>query len=165
MECFSGCLGLEITHRACLLRASGRSDKITGSIVNTVPAYDYSCHTCGSRFEVIQSFSEDSLLVCPAATSAASPASCTQPGVGKVSKIFSVPSITFKGEGFYRNDSGASKVPESKGKAVNEPAGSSSDNSDNKANSKVASDGDKISSSSSGESAFKSVDSGSERKQ
>lgn len=70
-----------------------------------VPAYDYSCQTCGTRFEVIQSFSEDSLTRCPGADSAASPAACTQPGVGQVAKVFSVPSITFKGDGFYRNDS------------------------------------------------------------
>jgi len=70
-----------------------------------VPAYDYSCRTCGTRFEVIQSFSEDSLTLCPQADSIASPAACTQPGKGQVHKVFSVPSITFKGDGFYRNDS------------------------------------------------------------
>ena len=72
---------------------------------NSVPAYDYSCQTCGTRFEVIQSFSEDSLTVCPQTDSITSPAACTQPGKGQVSKVFSVPSITFKGDGFYRNDS------------------------------------------------------------
>ena len=70
-----------------------------------MPTYDYSCQTCGNRFEVIQSFSEDSLTLCPQADSIASPAACTQPGKGQVSKVFSVPSITFKGDGFYRNDS------------------------------------------------------------
>ena len=68
-------------------------------------AYDYSCQTCGTRFEVIQSFSENTLTVCPQADSIASPAACTQPGKGQVAKVFSVPSITFKGDGFYRNDS------------------------------------------------------------
>ncbi|MCY3891366.1 MAG: FmdB family transcriptional regulator [bacterium] len=70
-----------------------------------MPAYDYNCQTCGTLFEVIQSFSEDSLTLCPKADSIASPAACTQPGKGQVSKVFSVPSITFKGDGFYRNDS------------------------------------------------------------
>ena len=70
-----------------------------------MPSYDYSCQTCGTLFEVIQSFSEDSLTVCPQADSIASPAACTQPGKGQVAKVFSVPSITFKGDGFYRNDS------------------------------------------------------------
>ncbi len=77
----------------------------TALSLNLVPAYDYSCQTCGTRFEVIQSFSEDTLTVCPQADSIASPAACTQPGKGQVSKVFSVPSITFKGDGFYRNDS------------------------------------------------------------
>ena len=70
-----------------------------------MPAYDYNCQTCGTRFEVIQSFSEDSLTLCPKSDSIASPAACTQPGKGQVAKVFSVPSITFKGDGFYRNDS------------------------------------------------------------
>ncbi|MCY3862671.1 MAG: FmdB family transcriptional regulator [bacterium] len=70
-----------------------------------MPAYDYNCQTCGTLFEVIQSFSEDSLTLCPKADSIVSPAACTQPGKGQVSKVFSVPSITFKGDGFYRNDS------------------------------------------------------------
>ena len=70
-----------------------------------MPAYDYSCQTCGTCFEVTQSFSEDSLTTCPQADSIASPAACTQPGKGQVAKVFSVPSITFKGDGFYRNDS------------------------------------------------------------
>ena len=70
-----------------------------------MPAYDYNCQTCGTLFEVIQSFSEDSLTLCPKADSIASPAACTQPGKGQVAKVFSVPSITFKGDGFYRNDS------------------------------------------------------------
>ncbi len=70
-----------------------------------MPAYDYSCHTCGARFEVVQSFSEDSLTLCPQADSIASPAACAQPGKGHIAKVFSVPSITFKGDGFYRNDS------------------------------------------------------------
>ena len=70
-----------------------------------VPTYDYNCQTCGTLFEVIQSFSEDSLTLCPQADSLASPTACTQPGKGQVAKVFSVPSITFKGDGFYRNDS------------------------------------------------------------
>ena len=74
-------------------------------ILKAVPAYDYNCQTCGTRFEVIQSFAEDSLTLCPQAGSIASPAACTQPGQGKVVKVFSVPGITFKGNGFYRNDS------------------------------------------------------------
>ena len=103
---------------------------------NSVPAYDYNCQTCGTRFEIIQSFSEDSLTVCPQADSIASPAACTQPGQGQVAKVFSVPSITFKGDGFYRNDSRSGTKSStmagssSNGDSTNGPEKSSSEKSD-----------------------------------
>ncbi len=104
-----------------------------------MPAYDYSCRTCGTCFEVVQSFSEDTLVRCPPADSPASPSACTQPGQGEVAKVFSVPSITFKGDGFYRNDSRS-------GAKSSTTAGSSS-NGDN-AGSKEKSDSDSSDSSS-----------------
>lgn len=70
-----------------------------------MPTYDYRCRTCGVSFEIQQSFTEDSLTRCPAANSAQAPAACTTPGEGVVRKVFSAPSITFKGEGFYKTDS------------------------------------------------------------
>ena len=96
-----------------------------------MPAYDYSCQTCGTRFEVIQSFSEDSLTLCPQADSLASPAACTQPGKGQVTKVFSVPSITFKGDGFYRNDSrSGAKSSTMAGSSTNGDSSNGSDKSD-----------------------------------
>lgn len=96
-----------------------------------MPAYDYSCQTCGTRFEVIQSFSEDSLTRCPEADSIASPAACTQPGKGQVAKVFSVPSITFKGDGFYRNDSrSGAKSSTMAGSSTNGDSSSGPDKSD-----------------------------------
>lgn len=96
-----------------------------------MPAYDYSCQTCGTRFEVIQSFSEDSLTRCPEADSIASPAACTQPGKGQVAKVFSVPSITFKGDGFYRNDSrSGAKSSTTAGSSTNGDSSSGPDKSD-----------------------------------
>ena len=96
-----------------------------------MPAYDYSCQTCGTRFEVIQSFSEDSLTVCPLADSIASPAACATPGQGEVSKVFSVPSITFKGDGFYRNDSrSGAKTSTMAGASANGDSSNGSDKSD-----------------------------------
>lgn len=70
-----------------------------------MPTYEYRCRTCDVSFEVRQSFAEDSLTRCPAADSAQSPAACAAPGEGVVRKVFSAPSITFKGEGFYKTDS------------------------------------------------------------
>ncbi len=70
-----------------------------------MPTYEYCCRTCDARFEVQQSFSEDSLTHCPGAASEQGPAECVAPGEGEVRKVFSAPSITFKGDGFYKTDS------------------------------------------------------------
>ena len=57
-----------------------------------MPTYQYSCTDCGHFFEAVQSFSEDSLTVCP---------ECD----GKLRKVFNAVGVVFKGSGFYRNDS------------------------------------------------------------
>jgi len=59
-----------------------------------VPTYQYSCTECGHFFEIVQSFSEDSLTVCP---------QCE----GRLRKVFNAVGVVFKGSGFYRNDSRA----------------------------------------------------------
>ena len=69
-----------------------------------VPMYDYRCERCSVQFEVRQSFSDDSLSVCPPE---GGPASCVAPGEGPVKKVFSGVAISFKGDGFYKNDHGA----------------------------------------------------------
>ncbi len=73
-----------------------------------MPTYEYRCRTCDDRFEVQQSFTEDSLTSCPAAGSEQSPAACIAPSEGVVRKVFSAPSISFKGDGFYKTDSRSS---------------------------------------------------------
>src|SRR5438874_4136475 len=57
-----------------------------------VPTYQYSCTECGHFFEAVQSFSEDSLTVCP---------QCS----GRLRKVFNAVGVVFKGSGFYRTDS------------------------------------------------------------
>ena len=59
-----------------------------------MPTYDYKCTTGEETFEVFQSFSDDPLAGCPEEN-------CE----GSVKKIFSAPGISFKGSGFYKNDS------------------------------------------------------------
>jgi len=59
---------------------------------HAVPTYQYSCTDCGHFFEAVQSFSDDSLTVCP---------ECE----GKLRKVFNAVGVVFKGSGFYRNDS------------------------------------------------------------
>ena len=90
-----------------------------------MPTYEYRCRTCDARFEVQQSFSEDSLTRCPAAAEQ-SPAACVAPGEGEVRKVFSAPSITFKGDGFYKTDSRSGTRRSSNGTDAKKPATSTS---------------------------------------
>ncbi|MFE7723906.1 FmdB family zinc ribbon protein [Nocardia rhizosphaerihabitans] len=73
-----------------------------------MPTYSYACTECDNRFDIVQSFSDDTLTECP---------QCT----GKLRKLFNSVGIVFKGSGFYRTDSrgGAS--------TASEPAKTSSD--------------------------------------
>ncbi len=57
-----------------------------------MPTYQYQCTECGQALEVIQSFSDDALTVCP---------DCN----GRLRKVFAAVGVVFKGSGFYRNDS------------------------------------------------------------
>jgi putative FmdB family regulatory protein len=58
----------------------------------TVPTYAYACTACDHRFEIFQSFSDDSLTECP---------ECE----GRLRKLFNAVGVVFKGNGFYRTDS------------------------------------------------------------
>ena len=57
-----------------------------------MPTYEYACTKCGERLEVVQSFSDAPLTVCPACR-------------GKLRKVFSPVGVVFKGSGFYKTDS------------------------------------------------------------
>lgn len=59
-----------------------------------MPTYQYACTECGEPLEVVQSFTDDALTVCP---------TCG----GRLRKLYSGVGIVFKGSGFYRNDSRA----------------------------------------------------------
>ena len=85
--------------------------------------YDYRCERCSVQFEMRQSFSDDSLSVCPPE---GGPASCEAPGEGPVKKVFSGVAIAFKGDGFYKNDHGAN----AKGRRKERESDSSKDSSD-----------------------------------
>ncbi len=90
-----------------------------------MPTYQYACTECRHAFEQFQSFSEDSLTVCP---------ECG----GKLRKVFNAVGVVFKGSGFYRTDSraastsgssGASASAESSGSSASATSASSSDSS------------------------------------
>lgn len=57
-----------------------------------MPKYQYQCTECGEALEVQQSFTDDTLTVCP---------HCQ----GRLRKVFNAVGVVFKGSGFYRNDS------------------------------------------------------------
>lgn len=60
-----------------------------------MPTYSYACKTCAHAFDVVQSFSDESLTVCP---------ECE----GTLRKRYGTVGVTFNGSGFYRTDSRAS---------------------------------------------------------
>ncbi len=62
-----------------------------------MPTYQYACTACSHEFEAIQSFSDDSLTICPACS-------------GEIRKIYSAVGVVFKGSGFYKTDSVAKKT-------------------------------------------------------
>ena len=84
-----------------------------------MPTYAYACTACDHRFEVVQSFSEDSLTECP---------QCE----GRLRKLFNAVGVVFKGSGFYRTDSrsgSSSSVPSAKGDSSSSSSDSSSSSS------------------------------------
>ena len=106
-----------------------------------MPTYDYQCSTCNVHFELFQSFSEDTLKKCPTKKSGNSPEGCASPGKGKVSKVFSAPGISFKGSGFYKNDS-RSGSSSSDSSSSSSDSGSSSSSSDSSSTSTTSTSSD-----------------------
>jgi putative FmdB family regulatory protein len=93
-----------------------------------VPTYQYACTECGHNFDIVQSFSDDSLSVCP---------ECG----GRLRKVFNAVGVVFKGSGFYRTDSREAK---SSGKSTSET--SSATNSTGSGESTSSSNGSSTSS-------------------
>ncbi|MCC9144958.1 MULTISPECIES: FmdB family zinc ribbon protein [unclassified Arthrobacter] len=87
-----------------------------------MPTYAYACKDCTHSFDIQQSFSEDSLTVCP---------ECG----GRLRKKFNSVGVVFKGSGFYRTDSreAASSVPatpsKTEGSTASAPASTSTSGS------------------------------------
>ncbi|WP_460468836.1 FmdB family zinc ribbon protein [Calidifontibacter terrae] len=57
-----------------------------------MPTYAYACRNCHHQFEIVQSFTDESLSTCP---------ECN----GSLRKVFNSVGVVFKGSGFYRTDS------------------------------------------------------------
>jgi putative FmdB family regulatory protein len=88
-----------------------------------MPKYEYACKSCGERLEVVQTFADAALTECPACA-------------GQLRKVFSPPSIAFKGSGFYRTDNRKRRQDPSSEKADAKADGKSDSSSDSKADSK-----------------------------
>ncbi|MCM3895756.1 MULTISPECIES: FmdB family zinc ribbon protein [Gordonia] len=95
-----------------------------------MPTYSYACTECDNKFDIVQSFSDDSLTECP---------QCS----GRLRKLFNSVGIVFKGSGFYRTDSrsgsssseAASSSSKSDGGSSSESSSSSSSSSDSSSSS------------------------------
>lgn len=81
-----------------------------------MPTYQYSCTECGHFFEAVQSFSDDSLTVCP---------ECN----GRLRKVFNAVGVVFKGSGFYRTDSRGSSTSSDTGTSSSSTSTSSTTSS------------------------------------
>lgn len=57
-----------------------------------MPTYEYACKSCEQHMEVAQSFSDEPLTECPACG-------------GDLRKVYGNIGVSFKGKGFYKNDS------------------------------------------------------------
>ena len=62
-----------------------------------MPTYEYACTKCSEHLEVVQSFKDEPLTVCPGCQ-------------GQLRKVFSPIGIAFKGSGFYKTDSRSTGV-------------------------------------------------------
>ncbi len=81
-----------------------------------MPTYQYVCTECDAPLEVVQSFTDDALTVCP---------TCQ----GRLRKVFTAVGVVFKGSGFYRNDSRAKESANGSGDSVKSDAKGAGDKS------------------------------------
>lgn len=95
-----------------------------------MPTYEYACKSCGEHLEVVQSFSDEPLTTCPACG-------------GPLRKVFGSIGISFKGSGFYRNDSRSERRRSGSGRSTTESreSGSSSEGGSSGAASETAGGG------------------------
>jgi len=74
-----------------------------------MPTYQYACPDCGAEFEKVQKFTDKPLKKCP---------KC---GKAKVHRVVSRVAVSFKGSGFYVNDSKSSSSTSSASSASTKP--------------------------------------------
>ena len=82
-----------------------------------MPTYEYRCTACGEHLEVVQSFKDEALAVCPACG-------------GPLRKVFGSIGVMFKGSGFYRTDSRPARKSETAESSSKEKSGDKSSSSE-----------------------------------
>ncbi len=96
-----------------------------------MPLYEYQCHSCGKKFEVIQKFSDE-------------PLTKHEECGGEVERLISAPAFHFKGTGWYVTDyaKGNGGAPKSDGGKTDADAkaGGESKTSESKTDSSKSSD-------------------------
>lgn len=75
-----------------------------------MPTYEYACRDCGEHLEVVQSFRDDPLTVCPGCH-------------GRLRKVFSAAGIVFKGSGWHVKDYAPSRAAPDGGTGGSERGG------------------------------------------
>jgi putative FmdB family regulatory protein len=116
-----------------------------------VPTYEYRCTECDHTFEAVQSFTDDSIEVCP---------SCG----GRVRKLFGNVGIVFKGSGFYKTDSRDKKSAVSANGSAGDGASTNGSDGDKKSDGDKQSGGEKVSATSNGSNGSEGSSSKSESK-
>jgi putative FmdB family regulatory protein len=82
-----------------------------------MPTYEYRCKACENELEAVQGFHDDPLTECPACG-------------GPLRKKFGSVGISFKGSGFYKNDSRSTAASSDKSSSESGSSDSGSDSSD-----------------------------------
>jgi len=93
------CTYFNIVEDGSFLPGSCYNEGITGFRNQIMPLYEYLCHRCQNKFEVIQKFSDEPLTTHE---------SCG----GELERLISTSALQFKGSGWYVNDYGrGGKLP------------------------------------------------------
>jgi putative FmdB family regulatory protein len=94
-----------------------------------MPLYEYLCHSCGKKFEVIQKFADEPLKI-------------HEECGGEAERLISAPAFHFKGSGWYVTDyaKGNSGAPKSDGGKTDSDAKSGESKSDSKSSDSKSSD-------------------------
>lgn len=112
-----------------------------------MPTYEYACRDCGEHLEVVQSFRDDALTVCP---------NCQ----GELRKVFSAAGIIFKGSGWHIKDYKDSGKPAASSSGATKDGKEGTDGADTSAKDSAKESSSSETSSSSSDTSSSSSDSG-----